>query len=303
MASGRAFHALHPSFGSRLARGCMYVFLILFALSILYPFWVTLITSFSTVDEVTTLGFKLWISEWSTGAYRFAFSTYGNAGIAYYNSIYRTVLGTSVAVAMTLLAAYPLAKRNLPGRNVLTIVLLITLFFAGGLVPNYLLIRRLGLIDTRWALILPLAVNGFYIIIARNFLMTIDPAYEDAALVDGAGYPEILARIIVPLSKPIIATLALWTAVAHWNAWFDALIYIRSERKIVLQTLLRRMIQQIQEALLGVDRFRAIEDLPALPTEAVQAALIILTIGPIVLAYPFLQKYFIKGIFIGSLKG
>ena len=133
----------------------------------------------------------------------------------------------------------------------LTIVLLITLFFAGGLVPNYLLIRRLGLIDTRWALILPLAVNGFYIIIARNFLMTIDPAYEDAALVDGAGYPEILARIIVPLSKPIIATLALWTAVAHWNAWFDALIYIRSERKIVLQTLLRRMIQQIQEALLG----------------------------------------------------
>ena len=219
-------------------------------LSILYPFWVTLITSFSTVDEVTTLGFKLWISEWSTGAYRFAFSTYGNAGVAYYNSIYRVVLGTSVAIVLTLLAAYPLAKRNLPGRNVLTIVLLITLFFAGGLVPNYLLIRRLGLIDTRWALILPLAVNGFYIIIARNFLMTIDPAYEDAALVDGAGYPQILARIMVPLSKPIIATLALWTAVAHWNAWFDALIYIRSERKIVLQTLLRRMIQQIQEALL-----------------------------------------------------
>ena len=303
MASGRAFHALHPSFGSRLARGCMYVFLILFALSIVYPFWVTLITSFSTVDEVTTLGFKLWINEWSTGAYRFAFSEYGNAAIAYYNSIYRVVLGTSVAITLTLLAAYPLAKRNLPGRNVLTIVLLITLFFAGGLVPNYLLIRRLGLIDTRWALILPLAVNGFYIIIARNFLMTIDPAYEDAALVDGAGYPEILARIIVPLSKPIIATLALWTAVSHWNAWFDALIYIRSERKIVLQTLLRRMIQQIQEALLGVDRFRAVEDLPALPTEAAQAALTILTIGPIVLLYPFLQKYFIKGIFIGSLKG
>ena len=303
MASGRAFHALHPSFGSRLSRGCMYIFLTLFALSIVYPFWVTLLTSFSTVEEVTSLGFKFWISEWSFGAYQFAFSEYGNAQVAYYNSIYRTVLGTLVAVAMTLLAAYPLAKRNLPARNLLTIVLLITLFFAGGLVPNYLLIRRLGLIDTRWALILPLAVNGFYIIIARNFLMTIDPAYEDAALVDGAGYPSILARIIVPLSKPIIATLALWTAVAHWNSWFDALIYIRSERKIVLQTLLRRMIQQIQEALLGVDRFRAIEDLPTLPTEAAQAALTILTIGPIVLLYPFLQKYFIKGIFIGSLKG
>ncbi len=303
MASGRAFHALHPSFGSRLSRVGMYVFLTLFALSIVYPFWVTLLTSFSTVEEVTSLGFKFWISEWSFGAYQFAFSEYGNAQVAYYNSIYRTVLGTFVAVAMTLLAAYPLAKRNLPARNLLTIVLLITLFFAGGLVPNYLLIRRLGLIDTRWALILPLAVNGFYIIIARNFLMTIDPAYEDAALVDGAGYPSILARIIVPLSKPIIATLALWTAVAHWNSWFDALIYIRSERKIVLQTLLRRMIQQIQEALLGVDRFRAIEDLPTLPTEAAQAALTILTIGPIVLLYPFLQKYFIKGIFIGSLKG
>jgi putative aldouronate transport system permease protein len=170
------------------------------------------------------------------------------------------------------------------------------------LITAYLLIRRIGLFDTRWALILPTLTVGFYIIIMRNFLMTLDKAYEDSAFMDGANYFQILVRIIIPLSKPVIATIALWAAVGHWNSWFDALIYLKSESKIVLQLLLRRLIQEMTLMAERMEKFTNIEK-NELPSEAVKAAITILTIGPIILLYPFLQKYFIKGIFMGSLKG
>lgn len=132
--------------------------------------------------------------------------------------------------------------------------------------------------------------------------MTLDKAYEDSAFMDGANYFQILVRIIIPLSKPVIATIALWAAVGHWNSWFDALIYLKSESKIVLQLLLRRLIQEMTLMAEQMKEFKSIEQ-DELPSEAVKAAITILTIGPIILLYPFLQKYFIKGIFMGSLKG
>ena len=133
--------------------------------------------------------------------------------------------------------------------------------------------------------------------------MTIDPAFEESAFMDGANFMQILFRIIIPLSKPVIATIALWIAVWHWNQWFDALIYLSSERKIVLQLLLRRMIQQMTNLQNdAMQNFMDLEEV-ALPTQSVRAAITILTIGPIIFFYPFLQKYFIKGIFLGSLKG
>ena len=278
-------------------------FLILFSLSILYPFWTTILLSFSHAEDATTLGFHLWIERWTLDAYRFAFSKYGNVGIAYLNSIFRTVVGTFLAVIVTILGAYPLSKRNLPGRTVLTFYLLVTMFFGGGLIPTYFLVRNLGLLDSRWALILPLLASGFNIIIMRNFLMTIDPALEESAYMDGAGYFRILTRIIIPLSKPVIATIALWVAVAHWNSWFDGLIYIRSESKIVLQLVLRRLLIEVDAAYAtAMKRFMITREIH-LPAQSTKAAVIVLTIGPIIMVYPFLQKYFIKGIFMGSLKG
>ena len=222
--------------------------------------------------------------------------------MAYGNSIFRTVVGTFLGIAFTLAAAYPLSKKRLPGRNVMTITILVTMFFGGGLIPTYLLIRRLGMLDSRWVLIVPTMTAGFHVIIMRNFIMTIDEAYEEAAFMDGANYLQVLLRIIIPLSKPVIATVALWKGVYHWNAWFDAWIYIRSESKIVLQLLLRRLLQDIAQTMERLKAFRVEEDQP-LPTEAVKAAISLLTIGPIILVYPFLQRYFVKGIFIGSLKG
>ena len=170
-----------------------HLLLVLFALSIVYPFWNTILLSFSGNTAVSSLGFTIWIDEWNTSAYRFVF-TRDDVGRAYLNSIHRTTIGTVLIVAFTLCAAYPLSKRDLPGRTFVTIYILITMFFSGGLIPNFLLIRSLGLIDSRWALILPLTTSGFYIIIMRNFLMALDRALEDSAFIDGANYLQILVQ-------------------------------------------------------------------------------------------------------------
>lgn len=294
---------LKRSVGGWVFDSVNYLFLILFSLSIIYPFWTTILLSFSPMDEANSLGFKLWNGEWSTGAYKFAFSRYGNMGVAYVNSIFRTVVGTLGALLFALCASYPLAKKRLPGRTFLTILILITMFFSGGIIPQYLLIRKLDLVNTRAVLILPNLVVGFHVIIMRNFLMTIDEAYEEAALMDGANYVQILARVIVPLSKPVIAVVALWTAVFHWNEWFQALIFVTDQDKIVLQLLLRKMIREMELMMSDqIAQFEMLEEIE-MPTAALQAAITILTIGPIVLFYPFLQRYFVKGVFIGSLKG
>ena len=299
----RAWYSMKKGFWGTAFDVCNHLFLILFALSIVYPFWTMLITSFSQIGDVTSLGLKIWIGKWSGAAYRFAFTKYGNVGVGYVNSVFRTVIGTIMVLSFTAAMAFPLSKRDLPFRNYFTMFLLITMFFSGGLIPTYLLVRTLGLIDNRMALILPGLVGGFSVIIMRNFMMTIDIAYEEAALMDGANYFTIITRVIIPLSKPVLAVVALWTAVGHWNEWFNALIYMRSESKDVLQLILRRMLMTLDlEDNNALSEFR-LEREVELPSEALKAAVTMLTIGPIVLLYPFLQKYFIKGVFVGSLKG
>ena len=279
------------------------IFMILVSITFLYPVWNTIIISFSTTPDATALGFHLWLKEWSYNAYWFSFSKYGQVGTAYVNSIFRTTVGTLLIIAVTFAGAYPLSKKRLPGRKIMTMYLLITMFFSGGLIPTYFLIRRVGLLNSRMVYILPILVNGFYIIITRNFLMTIDTAYEDAAIMDGAGYIYILVKIIVPLAKPVLAVVALWAAVQHWNAWFDALIYIKSESKVVLQLLLYRVLRDAAYA--NDNPMAQFFDLTGttFPTAAVRAAVTVVTIGPIIIAYPFFQRYFVKGIYIGSLKG
>ena len=279
-----------------------YGFLALFVLTIAYPFWNTFLFSFAETGDTSSIGFTLWISSWHLHAYQYIFGEM-NILVAYANSIFRTVFGTVLTVFFCMALAYPLAKRHLPGRTAITIYLLITMFFSGGLIPTYLLVRSLGLIDNRMVYLLPAMVTGFNVIIMRNFLMTLDRAYEESAFIDGASYFRIFVSIVIPLSKPVIATVALWTAVFHWNSWFDCLIYIRSDSKIVLQMVLRKLIVDAEAAFSNaIADFRLAEEID-MPTTAIKAAVTIVTIGPIVLAYPFLQKYFIHGIFMGSLKG
>ena len=280
---------------------CNYLFFLLFSIVVLFPFWDTFLLSFSNPTQASSLGFRVWIDEWSTSSYQFILED-GRIITAYGNTIFRTVVTTVLALATTMMAAYPLSKRDLPFRNCFTIFFLFTMYFGGGLIPTYMLIRDLGLMNTRWALILPGAFGVYNMIIMRNYLMSLDSALEEAAFIEGAGYGTVLVKIITPLSKPIIATIALWVSVGQWNSWFDCLIYCRDAKLVVLQLLLRNMIESSTADAASLAFFNTMSD-NKIAGPTVQAATIILTIGPIVLVYPFLQKYFVKGIMIGSLKG
>ena len=301
----RVFGHQRQTAGEVAFKAAAAVVLFLLALTFLYPFWFTIILSFSGFNDALTLGLHIWPSEWNLEAYEFVF-TENVIAVAYFNSIFRTAVGGALTVVVTLMVAYPLSKKNLPGRTGITIYILITMFFSGGLIPTYLLIRSLGLLDRFIVLFLPVLAIGFYILIVRNFLMTVDIAYEESALIDGANYLEILFRVIMPLAMPVLAVIFLWAAVFHWNAWFDWLIYMKSNSKIVLQMILRRLLIKERELLEQVIEFGDPGDFTnqqRLPPEALKAATTLITIGPIILLYPFLQRYFIKGIFVGSLKG
>ena len=291
--------------GARLSAGTLfdignYVFLAALSVVTLYPFWETLVVSFMPAIDAARPGFKLWPYNFTVEPYRIATSSQLMLW-GYLNTLFRTVMGTLLSVFLGFCTAYPLARKQLPYRNLFTIYFLIPLFFAGGLIPNYLLIVNLGLIDTRWALILPLAVRTYYVLIMRNFIMTIPDSLEESAEIDGATFFHIMVRIIIPLSVPAMATIGLWVAVLHWNEWFLALIYTRSEEKTVLQLLLQRvLIQEDETAMASLDEVMGQD---AVLPESIRAATVMLSIGPIILVYPFVQKYFVKGILIGSLKG
>jgi putative aldouronate transport system permease protein len=216
---------------------------------------------------------------------------------AYGNTIVRTLLGTALSVSLTLLGAYPLSKKYLPHRNLWTGIIVFTMYFSGGLIPSYLLVKNLKLMNTLGALILPGAVNTFNLIVTRNFLMTLPESLEESAKIDGAGDLTILIRIILPLSTPIIATIALWYGVGHWNSWFDCMLYINDSTKFVLQYVLRLILMEGQTEDLSSDTQII------LSTETMKMATLMVATLPIICVYPFLQKYFVKGMLVGSLKG
>lgn len=279
----------------------LYTLLILLSIAILYPFWNQIVLSF-TASSATGIGLSLWPEEWSLEAYRFIFG-YGNVGRAYINTIIRTLLGTFVIVSVTVLAAYPLSREDLPFRKVFMSLFLIAMFVSGGMIPNYLLVRNLGLLNTRMALILPIALNVVYIIIMRNFFQSISKEIEESAIMDGASPFQILLKIILPLSKPIVVTIALWAAVHHWNEWFMAQIYIQDSSLDVLQTLVRQMLIDVDPSRMEQQISGAGAQASELLMANVRAATVMVSIGPIILVYPFAQKYFIKGLQLGAVKG
>jgi putative aldouronate transport system permease protein len=217
------------------------------------------------------------------------------------NTVIRTVLGTALSLTFTIFAAYALSKRYFPHRTFWTAFIVFTMFFSGGLIPSYLLVKSLGLINSMWALVLPGLISAFSLIIARNFFMALPESLEESARIDGANDIRILFSIIVPISMPIIATLTLWMAVQHWNAWFDSLIYMTDSHKQVLQVVMRRIVLQGTKDMMDVNNFDD-RSLVANP-EMIKAATIMVTVMPIIMFYPFLQKYFVKGVLVGSLKG
>lgn len=277
-----------------------YIFLAVVCLVILYPFLYLAKISFSSMDSYNIPSLSIIPDSFDLRSYGRVFRN-EYVILGFKNTIIRTLLGTPLTLIATLLTAYPLSKKYFPNRVFWTGVFVFTMFFDGGLLPNYLLVRGLGLLDKVWALILPKLIVTYTMIIVRNYFMSLPDSLEESAKIDGANDFYILFKIIIPLSAPIIATVSLWTIVDNWNAWFDSLIYMRDVKKHVLQVVLRRIVlensSQVMELVGTVS-----DEAPTNP-ENIKAAVVMVTTIPIIVVYPFLQKYFVKGILVGSLKG
>ena len=272
-------------------------FFAVLSVTILYPFLFVLARSFSSGDA--TLSKMTIIPQGMTLANYSTMLQYRYIGTGFRNSVARVLLGGALNLGVCILGAYPLSKRDLPHRTLIMGFIVFTMFFSGGLIPLYLLVSKLGLRNTIWALVLPALVPTFSLIIMRNFFMTIPESLEESARMDGARDFTILMRLIVPVSKPVLATVVLWSMVDHWNAWFDSMIFMSKAENHVLQMIMRRMVKQVRilEDLGGMN-----VDEMVLP-ETLKAATIMISTVPILMIYPFLQKYFSKGILVGSLKG
>lgn len=293
------------SFGEILFDLFNHCVLLLLALSTTYPLLFVIANSFSGNGPLIRAEVFLWPKEFTVEGYR---NIYLDGGIflAYYNTLWYTVVGTIVNVVMTLIAAYPLSRKSYSLRSPIMVFLAITMFFSGGMVPSYILIKSLGLYNSRWVMVIPAAVGTFYIIITRVFFQSnIPEELTDAARIDGANGMQIFTRIAVPLSKPIIAVLMLFYGVGHWNNFMTPLIYLPNPDLHPLSLYLRRIL------VLGTMNYETIEEYAQLMKDVVlvqavtlrvKYATIVVTMLPIMCVYPFLQKYFVKGVMIGALK-
>ncbi|MGP0583428.1 carbohydrate ABC transporter permease [Paenibacillus timonensis] len=279
----------------------VYLIAAVIILIVLYPLLFVVSASFS--DPARVLNGEVWL--FPKGV---TLEAYNNIlhneqiWIGYRNSIFYTVVGTLINIVMTLLAAYPLSRPDLPGRKGLMLIITLTMFFSGGLIPSYLLVKSLGMVDTMWALIIPGAISTYNLIVMRTYFQSSIPwELQEAAHIDGCSNWRLLVSIILPLSKPILAVMVLFYAVGHWNAFFNALIYIRSEHLYPLQLVLREILMISQST--GVDGGNVGMEEKILLSESIKFAVIIVSSLPVLVMYPFVQRHFVKGVMIGSIKG
>ncbi len=292
---------IRESGGDRLFLFGVYSFLLLIFLLVLYPLLYVVSSSFSSPAAVSSGRVWLWPVDFTLRGYQVAFS---NPQIitGYGNSLYYTFFGTLISVIATVLVAYPLSRRGLYGRGAIMLFITFTMIFSGGLIPTYLVVKNLGMLDTRWALIIPQAVAAWQVIIARTFFqVTIPEELAEAAALDGCSDLRFLWSVVIPLSKPIIAVLVLMYAVGQWNAYFDALLYLKSDELQPLQLVLRSILilntttSGSMEASVMIERQQM--------ADLLKYSLIVVGSLPVLLIYPFAQRYFVRGMLIGSIKG
>ena len=279
----------------------VYVFLTICLLLVLYPLIYIVSASISDPVAVTAGKVWLWPVDISLRGYEVTFQN-PQIMTGYLNSIFYAVFGTLISVTLTVLVAYPLSRRDLYGINVIMFLITFTLIFSGGLIPTYLVVRDLGMIDTRWALLIPNAVAAFQVIIARTFFRSAIPMeLAEAAELDGCNDLQFLWRVVLPLSKPIIAVLALMYAVSQWNGYFDALIYLKSSDLQPLQIVLRNILILNTTSSGSMDATAMAERQKL--ADLLKYCLVVVATVPVLLIYPFVQRYFVKGMLIGSIKG
>ena len=292
---------VYESRGEPFFQAALVLVFLLLSATFLYPYWHVLVNSFTTPAFASAAGFRLWPKAFSIDAYRHMFST-SYLWSGYVNTLKVCAMGWAFSLTGVVLSAYPLSKKDLPLRGLFTAIIVATMFVSGGMIPTYLLVNNtLRLRNSFLAIVLPYCVSTSHVIIARNYFMTLPAELEEAATIDGANSWQVLVRVMLPLSTPILATISLWVIVSNWNAYFNCLLYITDSRKYVLQVVLRRIIlTDSKEMTMAAE---AVEKATDTDPVTLKAASIMLATIPIICVYPFLQKYFVKGMLIGSLKG
>ncbi len=280
--------------------------LLLFAVISIVPFVLLIVSSLTAEQEILSNGYRFFPDAYSLDAYRYLWSNSNVIVRAYGITVFVTVFGTAVSLIMTMMLGYGLSKKEMPYNRPLTFYVVFTLLFNGGLVPTYLIYTQyFGIKNTIWSLIVPgLLMNGFNVFLASTFFRTTVPApVLESARIDGAGEFKTFFAIVLPLSLPIMATIGLFNGIAYWNDWNNGLIYLTDPQLFSIQNLLNQMIQNIEAIKTSSSAYGASTAATALPSETVRMAIAVVGIIPILVAYPFFQKYFVKGIAIGAVKG
>ncbi|GLX66704.1 carbohydrate ABC transporter permease [Paenibacillus glycanilyticus] len=294
------------SLSSRVFDTVNILFMLIILVAVLYPILNIIATSVSSSRYISTGSVTVWPQGFNIEAYTTVFKDpYIFKG--YLNSILYAVGSTGLMLLFTSLMAYPLTVQGFVGKKFLTIFLMITMFFGGGLIPTYLLMRSMHLLDTVWVMILPGAIGAYNVFLFRTFFMNIPSELRESALMDGANDPVVLFRIILPLSKALLATFALFGLVGSWNSWFEALVYLQDQDKYPLQMVLRNYLFTLDTNAIagrvGAGNVAINQAGDSLDPQAVRMSVIIITMFPIMCIYPFFQKHFTKGILVGSIKG
>jgi putative aldouronate transport system permease protein len=292
---------IRESFGDRLFLIGIYLLLTIVLLAVLYPLVYIVSSSFSSPLAVSSGRVWLWPVDLSLRGYQVVLSN-PQVLTGYANSLFYTFFGTLISVTLTISLAYPLSRRTFYGRNVLMIFITFTFLFSAGLIPTYLVVKGLGMLNTRWAMVIPQAIAVWQVIIARTFFQaTIPDELAEASELDGCSDLRFLWSVVLPLSKPIIAVLVLMYAIFQWNAYFDALIYLKSAELYPLQLILRGILILNTTTSGSMEASAMLERLQM--ADLLKYALIVLASLPVLLIYPFVQRYFVKGMLIGSIKG
>lgn len=292
----------NQSFGDKLFEWAVHAILAVISVIVLYPLIFVLVASISHPEAVMQGEVWLWPKEITLMGYKKIFQNHEILS-GYMNTILYTTVGTAINLVLSVAAAYPLSRRDFYGRNLIAALMVFTMFFSGGMVPTYLLVKKMGMLNSMWALIIPGAVSVYNILIMRTFFQSSIPyEMQEAASIDGCSNLGILTRIVLPLSLPIIAVMILFYSVGHWNSYFSALMYLTDRHKYPLQLFLREILIQGQmQEMLGVGDDSHARNV--MEGEAIKYAVVIVANLPVLLLYPFLQKYFVKGVMIGAVKG
>ncbi|CAN7164089.1 carbohydrate ABC transporter permease [Paenibacillus sp. LjRoot56] len=288
----------HMTTGDRLTQGVNYLLLSLLAASCVLPFLYVISVSLTPISEfIKKDGLVIIPTHTTLTAYREIMQG-GRLLDAYQVTLFRVIVGTLLNLVFTVITALPLSRKALPGRSPFLLFIVFTMLFNGGIIPGYLLVKNIGLLDSEWSLIIPGLINAFYLMIVKSFFEQLPEAIDEAARIDGAGEIAILVRIVIPLSVPIIATIGLFYAVWHWNSYFDALLYINTPENQPVQLFLRQIL--LASVAISGDAAEAANSVNPI---SVQMASVAITTLPILVVYPFIQKHFTRGVLLGSVKG